>query len=273
MIAWSDPVSVTAPSFTATGGSTLTVPSATGLLKGATGPGTLTAAGPTIGTTSQGGTVTVSSDGSFTYTPKSGFTGTDTFAYTATDTDGSYATGTATIMVNPAIVATTTSLRADHNPGIEGGQVTYTATVSPIPDGGTVAFTDGTTTIAGCSNIPVTSTGTASCTTTYTTVGNHTVTATFSGDTGYQTSTTTLTEHIAYGEKVLTSGGYTTWFGSVTSATIRLTNATGTNESSSHVQLHATALDGKPIHGAIGTRTSNFPYDPWLHAYTFLAAQ
>lgn len=172
-----------------------------------------------------------------------------------------------------ATVTTTTSLHASPSPAIIGGKVTYTATVSPAPDSATVAFTDGTTVIPGCSAVPVTSTGTAACTTTYTATGSHSVTAIFSGDAGYQTSTSSpVTEQVGYEQKVLASGGYTTPFGSVITATVRITNSTGTNESGSQTTLHATALDGKPIHGAISTRTSNFPYDPWFRAYTFLAA-
>jgi hypothetical protein len=54
--------------------------------------------------------------------------------------------------------ATATALASSPDPSAAGKAVTYTATVSPAPDGGTVAFTDGTTAIPGCGAQPVSST-------------------------------------------------------------------------------------------------------------------
>jgi hypothetical protein len=45
---------------------------------------------------------------------------------------------------------TTTAVTSSANPTVVGHQVTYTATVTPAPDGGTVIFEDGPTTISGC---------------------------------------------------------------------------------------------------------------------------
>ena len=85
---------------------------------------------------------------------------------------------------------TTTSLASSANPSIAGNAVTYTATVAPTPDGGTVAFTDGGTTIAGCGAMAVTG-GVATCATTYTLAASHNIVAVYSGDTLFTTSTST----------------------------------------------------------------------------------
>ena len=75
--------------------------------------------------------------------------------------------------------------------------MTYTATVSPVPDGGTVAFSDNGAPIAGCSLRHVdTSTGTATCEMSYKIAGTHPITAAYSGDTAFTASTGSLTETV-----------------------------------------------------------------------------
>ena len=86
--------------------------------------------------------------------------------------------------------ATSTTLASSANPSVTGARITYTATVSPAPNGGTVTFSDGTATITGCGSAPVdTSTGEAICQVTYTRVGSHTITAAYSGDSEFKVST------------------------------------------------------------------------------------
>ncbi|MGO9789159.1 MAG: FG-GAP repeat protein, partial [Solirubrobacteraceae bacterium] len=53
----------------------------------------------------------------------------------------------AAYVFGPGTTTTTTSLTSSANPSIPGQQVTYTAMVSPVPDGGTVAFADNGVTI------------------------------------------------------------------------------------------------------------------------------
>ena len=97
-------------------------------------------------------------------------------------------TGTSQIVITQA--STDTSVSSAPNPSVVGQQVTYTATVSPTPDGGTVAFKDGGSTIGGCGAQPVdTSTGKASCQATYGAPGTHTISAVYSGDAAFVTST------------------------------------------------------------------------------------
>jgi hypothetical protein len=92
--------------------------------------------------------------------------------------------------------ATTTTLASSSNPGSVGQTITYTATVTPAPDGGTVSFSDGESQIAGCGTVPV-SAGKAICSVTYAAVGIHSIIATYSGDASYGAGdTNSLTETI-----------------------------------------------------------------------------
>lgn len=95
--------------------------------------------------------------------------------------------------------ATATSLESSTNPAITGEQVTYTATVTPVPGGGTVAFTDSGAAVPGCSAVDVnTSTGTASCQASYGSPGSHPIVAAYSGNGSFAGSQSpTLTEVVS----------------------------------------------------------------------------
>jgi hypothetical protein len=95
--------------------------------------------------------------------------------------------------------ATTTTLEPSANPSALGAPVTYTATVSPVPDGGTVAFTDGGVPIAGCYSVAVNpSNGSATCRVTYNLAGSHSLIAAYSGDANFRASqSATLSENTA----------------------------------------------------------------------------
>jgi outer membrane protein assembly factor BamB len=78
--------------------------------------------------------------------------------------------------------ATATALASSANPAPTGHPVTLTATVSPAPDTGSVAFMEGATALPGCASAAVdASTGRATCTVSLA-VGTHTLTASFAGD-------------------------------------------------------------------------------------------
>jgi hypothetical protein len=79
--------------------------------------------------------------------------------------------------------------------GVVGQNVTYTATVTPAPNGGTVSFDDGAgnPATANCAAQPLSS-GTSTCTVSYANSGGYPVTATYSGDgatNNYATSAST----------------------------------------------------------------------------------
>ena len=101
--------------------------------------------------------------------------------------DGNNATSTGTVSQTVNNI-TTTSLGSSANPSIAGNPVTYTATVAPAPDGGTVAFTDNGTTITGCEAQPWTA-GVGDLRQTYTSAASHNILAVYSGDTLFTAST------------------------------------------------------------------------------------
>lgn len=104
-------------------------------------------------------------------------------------------TGTGEVMLTYTLQSSTsTSLTSMPNPSRVGHKVTYTATVSPTPDGGTVQFTDNGQPVPGCTApVPVsTTTGTAVCVTTPHITGAHNITAAYSGDAAFSLSTSPI---------------------------------------------------------------------------------
>jgi Bacterial Ig-like domain (group 3)/FG-GAP repeat len=103
--------------------------------------------------------------------------------------DGAYAPSQSTTVEAVNIGPTSTALASSPTAPITGQPVTYTATVSPTPDGGTVDFTDNGTTIAGC-GVEALTAGTATCTTSAGALNaSESIVATYSGDADYLGST------------------------------------------------------------------------------------
>ena len=92
--------------------------------------------------------------------------------------------------------STVTSLASSANPSTAGAQVSFTAAVSPTPDGGTIAFTDGGIVIGGCDAVPVSLTGQASCQVTYPVAGSHSIVAAYSGDPAFASSASPTLEEV-----------------------------------------------------------------------------
>ncbi|HYA00864.1 MAG TPA: Ig-like domain-containing protein, partial [Candidatus Binatia bacterium] len=102
------------------------------------------------------------------------------------DTDYGGSSGSDTVTVS-AKTATVTSLTSSENPSTVGDQVTFTATVSPRPDGGTVDFSDPSGSL--CAGVTVsTSDGEATCQHAFTAAGSYGVTATYGGDANFMAS-------------------------------------------------------------------------------------
>ena len=125
----------------------------------------------------------------------------------------------------------TTTVTSSDNPGVIGVAVTYTATVAPSSATGSVAFKDGTTTIAACAARPIT-TGRATCDQTYgaTDVGTHHIAGVYSGDATFSASTGTMTEQIGNRRDMFNfTGGAQTWTvpAGVTSANFNVYGAQG----------------------------------------------
>ncbi|HTY95476.1 MAG TPA: Ig-like domain-containing protein, partial [Solirubrobacteraceae bacterium] len=107
-------------------------------------------------------------------------------------TDSLYRPSTSSFADTTAQTETGTKLAASAGIAVTGQPVTYTATVTPVPDGGSVAFKDAGTPISDCATQAVsTTTGIATCEISYPTAGEHGITASFSGspDTVYRPST------------------------------------------------------------------------------------
>jgi hypothetical protein len=95
--------------------------------------------------------------------------------------------------VRPA--ATTLTLTSSANPATAGDRVVYTAQVSPAVDGGSITFSVNGRALPGCANIPLSGgyRG-AACTIPSVTAGNWWVTASYSGDASYSSSSAGLME-------------------------------------------------------------------------------
>ncbi len=103
----------------------------------------------------------------------------------------------------PGATPTALALSSSSPAVLTGQAVTYTATVSPTPDGGTVGFTDGGAAIPGCSGVAIGSSGQVSCTTSFSRAGRYAITAAYSGDTYYGGSASTVSEPVSHPAPVL----------------------------------------------------------------------
>src|SRR5207244_4145973 len=95
------------------------------------------------------------------------------------------------------LAATTTALISDANPVVTGTNVTFTATVSSLTAGtitGTVDFYDGATKLNGA-GVAVTA-GQAAYSTSALNIATHSITAVYSGDSVYATSTSSAVSQV-----------------------------------------------------------------------------
>jgi Bacterial Ig-like domain (group 3)/Domain of unknown function DUF11 len=100
--------------------------------------------------------------------------------------------------------ATTTAVTSSPNPSVQAQTVTYTATVSPA-GGGSVAFNDSGTPVAGCTAQSLSSSGQATCQATYVTTGSHAITAVYSGNaTAAGSTSAVLTQRVVVDRADLT---------------------------------------------------------------------
>ena len=137
--------------------------------------------------------------GSFSYSPSAGTVlsiGPHTLTATFTPVDTTnYTTGTATVTLTVVPATPVLTLGASPNPAFLSNPVTFTASISytAIAPTGTVAFFDGTTQIGS----GVVTAGVATSATSALTVGTHSITAVYSGDSNYTAATIgTLLEKI-----------------------------------------------------------------------------
>ncbi len=119
------------------------------------------------------------------------------------DGTGSIAGGwSLSITTAATLAATTTSLTSNPGPSFTSGtnsSVTLSAAVTSSGSAvttGTVDFADGGTTISGCGAATLSASGDATCTTTFTTEGDHALTATYSGTTAFVASVGDFTQEV-----------------------------------------------------------------------------
>jgi hypothetical protein len=148
------------------------------------------------------GTLTLNPDGSFTYIPDPGFVGIDSFSY-APD-DGTYSGddyyGASPVQVTISVTDTTTvSLTTSLNPSPYTQPVTFTATVMPAaglsgtPTGQVDFYADGV--LIGSVTL---SNGVASLSISTLSIGDHTITAFYEGDSLFASNfSDPLTQHVA----------------------------------------------------------------------------
>jgi sugar lactone lactonase YvrE len=138
--------------------------------------------------------VTLSSSGTATCLTTALPLGTDSIvAYYSGDTNYDGGSGTLSQHVEAASATTVTP---SVNPSYSGEPVTFTATVasgSPAPTG-TVSFTSDGSAITGCSDVSLSASLTAVCTTAALAVGTDAIVATYSGDSNYVGSMGSLSQ-------------------------------------------------------------------------------
>jgi hypothetical protein len=86
----------------------------------------------------------------------------------------------------------TTTLSSSANPSLAGASVTFTASVSGFAPTGSVSFTDGGSSISGCTAVALAGSGntrTAQCSTSTLTAAAHSIVANYGGDSNNTTST------------------------------------------------------------------------------------
>jgi hypothetical protein len=132
--------------------------------------------------------LSLASDGTVAGTP----TAAGTFTATLQADNGVAPPATLEVSLTVGEAPTSTTVVAAPDPALAGDVVTYTATTTPAPTGGTVAFTDGGAVASGCGAVPIVA-GSATCTAPAGGIGPHTIGATFGGAPGYLASSGTAT--------------------------------------------------------------------------------
>jgi hypothetical protein len=126
-------------------------------------------------------------------TPPAGSTG--SYPFTVAATNGVAPAGSQSFTLTVGVAGTATALSSGTDPSVVGQAVSLTARVSVTGGGsgsptGTVSFEDGGSPISGCASQSL-SAGAAGCTASLTTAATHTLTAVYSGDANFATSTAT----------------------------------------------------------------------------------
>lgn len=116
-------------------------------------------------------------------------------------------TGWQLILTYSSLISTTTTVSTSLNPSYTSSPNNSTTLVATVTSGatGTVAFTANGSTITGCGAQPL-SGGVATCTTSFSSEGNHAIAATYSGSGTYATSSSSSLNEIVENHTVNTTG-------------------------------------------------------------------
>jgi hypothetical protein len=172
---------------------------------------------------------------------------------TSTVTSTEASEGTAASATLTVTTATTTTVTSSANPSVFGQAVTFTATVAPTIGGGTptgtVGFFDGGVPVPGFPAQTLVN-GQASIIVASLSVGNHVLTASYSGDTNFATSTSPILTQVVDQSSTttsLTSSGSPTVFGQAVTLTATVTvNAPSAGTPTGAVQF----FDGTTLLGS-----------------------
>ncbi len=180
--------------------------------------------------------------------------------------DASFNTSIGTMTGNPQVVNkanTTVALTSSQNPAPQGTTITFTAAVSVTPPGagtrsGTVQFRDGVTPITGCTAVTLTANA-AACMTNALTPGSHTISAVYSGDTNFNTSTGNLTGNpqVITGPPIITpTAGLTRIQGNPASNSVVATVSDDVSAPGAVTVIAQTVPTGMQVTGIVNTNGS-----------------
>ena len=207
-----------------------------------------------------------------TYKPAAGYTGPDSLTYTVADAGDPTGCGvpgllcaapltsaSATVSITVVKAGSTTAIQSSANPSVYGTPVTLTATVTAVPAGsdvvaGSVTFMDGANTIGSA---PVNA-GVATLVTSALSAGAHSITAVYSGDANFNTSTSSaLAQNVNKAPATVTAGSGTKVYGTAADPALSATTATGfTAADAPAIVLASTRASGETVGSYATTATA-----------------
>lgn len=188
----------------------------------------------------------------------------------AGDTVNKTSTSTAKTVSSTKATATNT-LSSSLNPSVSGNSVTFTATVVGYNPSGTVTFKDGTTTLGSGTLSGTGNTRSATYTKATLTVGTHSITAVYAGNTLNNTVTSNALSQVVGTKTAATSTVQTSANPAYVANPVTLTaTVTGTNPTGTVTFKNgATTLGTGTLSGSGGTRTASFD-SYWYSAETYV---
>lgn len=187
--------------------------------------------------------------GSFSYSPAAGTVlavGQQTLTTTFTPTDTTdYTTSTATVRLTVVPGSPSVTLTASPSPAFLSNPVTFTATIGSFatPPTGTVVFYDGATQL-GTGTVTA---GSATFTTSTLTIGPNSITAVYSGDSSYNSASSSALAETIEDFTLTVAGGGTTG------------SANATLEGSASYPLVITPVGGATLAGAVSLVVTGVP--------------